>query len=91
MSDSSPWVGSRSISGFDGDDVDCDGDCDGDVDGECDGDGNTGYKVNCENLEYCRQVFDIGKGQHTPVTGLQYHSGTTAMETSFVVTMTISG
>ena len=24
---------------------------------------------------YCRQVFDIGKGQHTPVTGLQYHSG----------------
>jgi len=24
--------------------------------------------------EHFRQVFDIGKGQHTPVTGLQYHS-----------------
>ena len=27
----------------------------------------------CEIEEHYKQVIDIGKGQHTPVTGLQYH------------------
>ena len=55
----------------------------GDIAGGGDGEGVVGdcsekltilarqFSDNC----YCRQVFDIGKGQHTPVTGLQYHSG----------------